>query len=441
MPFKPSNPQGGLRVRPKKFSLASTTTVAIFAVTLFAMPAWATTKETILHSFTNGNDGGRPFADLTLDDAGNLYGTTPSGGTDGDGTVFELTPKTGGGWTEEVLHSFGEGNDGQYPYSGVVFDTFGNLYGATPYGGTGPCRDTTGKGCGVIYELSPKTGGGWTETVLYNFGSIRNDGAHPYSDLILDGAGNLYGTTSAGGTRDKGTVFQLTSNGGVWTDTVLYSFTFNPKSRQDGSNPQAGLLFDRFGDLYGTTSAGGVGHCHGGCGIVFELIPSFGGGWTETILYSFAHNGTDGISPLASLIFDSAGNLYSTTFAGGAVGDGTVFELMPQTGGGWTETVLYSFGKGKDGRGPSGRLILDAVGNLYSTTVQGGYASSTGGTVFELSPKTGGGWTEKLLHSFGASTDGTQPYVGLVPDGSGNLYGTTVFGGADNNGTVFKITP
>jgi len=438
----PSNPQGGLRMPSKKFSLGSAKTLAIFAVTLFAMPMWATPKETILYSFTNGDDGGRPFADLTLEKAGNLYGTTPSGGTDGDGTVFELIPKTGGGWTEKVLHSFGDGNDGQYPYSGVVFDTAGNLYGATPYGGTGPCHDTTGNGCGVIYELSPKNGGGWTEKVLYNFGSSRTDGTHPYSDLILDATGNLYGTTSAGGTRNMGTVFELArTTGGAWTRAVLHNFTFNPTNRHDGSGPQAALVFDHSGNLYGTTAGGGVGHCHGGCGTVFELAPRSGGGWTETVLHTFEQNGTDGFLPLAGLIFDTAGNLYSTTQDGGTIGDGTAFELTPQTGGGWKETVLHSFGKGKDGLVADAPLIFDTAGNLYGTTAQGGYALSTGGTVFELSPKSGGGWTEKLLHSFGAGTDGNQPYVGLVRDGSGNLYGTTTFGGTHNNGTVFKITP
>jgi len=424
---------------PHRFSI---TTLAIFAVTLFVTPTWATPKEKILYSFTDGKDGGRPFADLTIDKAGNLYGTTPDGGTNSDGAVFELTPKASGGWTEKVLYSFAGGNDGEYPYSGLVFDPAGNLYGATPYGGTGPCHDTTGNGCGVVYELSPKTGGGWTEKVLYNFGSSRTDGTHPYSDLILDAAGNLYCTTSAGGTHNKGTAFELAATtDGAWTPTVLYSFTFNATNRRDGSGPQAGLVFDTAGNLYGTTAGGGVGRCRGGCGTVFELTPRSGGGWTETVQHSFAHNATDGTFPLATLIVDAAGNLYSTTEVGGVFDGGTVFELIPQTGGGWTETLLHSFGKGKDGQGPNGRLIFDPAGNLYSTTAQGGYASPARGTVFELSPKSGG-WAEKLLHSFGAGTDGTEPFAGLVRDASGNLYGTTGFGGThNNNGTVFQVIP
>jgi uncharacterized repeat protein (TIGR03803 family) len=429
-------------MRFRRIFVTRTATLTLLALALFATCALAAPHETVLHSFVS-----EPWGSLIFDRAGNLYSTTAGGnGTFPFGTVFELTPKAGGGWTQKVLHIFGEGEDGQRPFSNLIFDAAGNLYGTTSYGGSGECRDSNGKGCGVVFELSPEGDENWTEKILYSFQG--NDGSHPYSGVIFDAVGNLYGTTSTGGgdgqgchfTGDAGcgTVFKLSpQTSGVWTETVLH--TFNPNNGNDGSTPEAALIFDRFGNLYGTTSSGGIASCTFGCGTVFKLSPRAGGVWKETILHRFGQNAGDGAGPYGNLILDKEGkHLYGTTPDGGANNLGTVFELMPTTGEGWAEKVLYSFGP-TDGSYPFAGVIFDAAGNLFGTTVQGPGAS-TSGAVFELSP-TATGWTETVLHRFGQGTDGAQPYAGLVLDGSGSLLGTTIIGGVDNLGTVFKLTP
>ena len=401
--------------------------------------------EEVLYSFlNNGMDGSNPYAGLIFDKNGNLYGTTYVGGTNGDGTAFELTPAVGGGWTEKVLHTFGNGTDGTNPWAGLIFDKNGNLYGTTHGGGTYYI------GYGTVFELTPAAGGGWTEKVLHSFNPADGDGQTPEAGLIFDAVGNLYGTTVGGGTYGDGTVFELTpAVGGNWAEKVLYSF--NP-NRGDGVGPAAGLIFDAAGNLYGTTYWGGTYDCPGvppGCGTVFELTPTAGGGWTEKVLHSFLNNGTDGTHPaFGTLIFDALGNLYGTTEEGGTHsscygGCGTVFELTPTAGGGWTEKVLHNFGNGADGAYPFASLIFDATGNLYSTTQGGGTYGD--GTVFELTPAAGGDWTENVLHNFNI-TDGLEPYTGLIFDAAGNLYGTTYGGGnygCDGTacGTVFELTP
>ena len=389
--------------------------------------------ETILHNFNyNGQDGAFPESTLIFDSAGNLYGTTQSSGIHYAGTAFELSPKQGGGWSETVLHSFGNGTDGAVPNAGMIFDTAGNLYGTTGVGGVHPCPSNGGNGCGTVFELSPKQGGGWTETVLHNFGN-GTDGVSPVGALVLDTAGNLYGTTQTGGIHNFGTAFELSPKpGGGWTEAVLHSFNLNGT---DGIAPEAELLLDGSGNLYGTTYSGGPFSV----GIVFELTPKQGGGFTESIVHSFNFNGTDGANPLfAGLVRDSAGNYYGTTSAGGAYDSGTVFELTPDGGGSWSEKVLYSFGHYTDAATPLASLIFDGAGNLYGTASQGGIHLL--GAVFELSP-SGDGWTEKVLHSFGNGTDGYYPESGLIFDSAGNLYGTTYFGGIHESGTAFQLTP
>ncbi len=230
-----------------------------------------------------------------------------------------------------------------------------------------------------------------------------------------------------------------------WKEKVLHSFCSQPNCA-DGDYPTAGLIFDAAGNLYGTTYAGGAYGAYGP-GTVFELTPAAGGGWTEKVLHSFDNDCTDGASPYASLIFDAAGNLYGTTSrrrllpaCDAGEGCGTVFELTPTAGGGWTEKVLHSFGNGTDGANPDCDLIFDAAGNLYGTTIYGGTYSY--GTVFELTPAGGGNWTEKVLHNFNRNgTDGICPYAGLIFDAAGNLYGTTSLGGTFGVGTVFELTP
>jgi uncharacterized repeat protein (TIGR03803 family) len=361
-------------MRGKRLSIGLRAALVIFTVSLLVTSTWASTNwyEKVLRSFGNGTDGYAPSAGLIFDAAGNLYGTTQyGGGANAYGTVFELTPAGGGNWTETVLYSFRSGTDGAVPGAGLIFDAAGNLYGTTTAGGPNN---------GTVFELTPTTAGGWTEQVLYRFCSQANctDGQYPYGSLIFDAAGNLYGTTEFGGTYGAGTVFKLTpAAGGGWTETVLYSFGRGT----DGASPLVGLIFDVVGNLYGTTTFGGTY----GAGTVFELTPTAGGGWTETVLHSFnPNNGTDGFNPYAGLIFDAAGNLYGTTYYGGSYGGGTVFELTPAAGGGWTETVLRSFGNGTDGFWPYAGLIFDHAGNLYGTTEYGG--THNYGTVFELTP-------------------------------------------------------
>ena len=408
--------------------------LTIFAVVLFVASTCAAQQETVLHSFGNGTDATHPLAGLIFDAAGNLYGTAWGGGIHGDGAVFEMSPNGAGGYTVTVLHSFGNGTDGQIPFAvNLIFDAAGNLYGTTQYGGT--------HGSGTVFEMSPNGAGGWTETVLHSFGN-GTDGKSPLTGLIFDATGNLYGTTSSGGLHGLGTAYEMSPNGaGGWTETTLYNFGNGP---QDGQSPRSGLIFDGAGNLYGVAKSGGI-HA---LGTAYELSPNGSGGWTETTLHSFG-NGTDGATPLGGLVFDASGNLYGTTFAGGihpcgGNGCGTVFELSPRQGGGYTEMVLHSFGNGTDGTEPQAGLISDTAGNLYSTTEFGGIHNE--GTVFELSPREGGGWTETVLHSFGRGTDAATPLGGLIFDAAGNLYGTTFAGGihcggAGGCGTVFEITP
>jgi len=425
-------------MRRRRLSIGLRAALAIIAATLFVTSAWAQLYERV-YSFPPRGDGNAPVAGLIFDARGNLYGTTESGGTPNKGNVFQLTPASGGGWTEQVLYGFcSQTNctDGDYPKAGLIFDAAGNLYGTTYGGGA--------YGFGTVFELTPASGGGWTEQVLYSFCSQTNctDGGYPTAGLIFDSAGNLYGTTQSGGnfvgscvTYGCGTVFELMpSRGGGWTEKLLYTFC-SQTNCTDGDYPYSGLIFDAAGNLYGTTVAGGA---YSG-GTAFELSPGQGGGWTEQVLHSFG-NGTDGQGPYAGLIFDAAGNLYGTTEEGGAYSWGTAFELTPAPGGGWTEQVLHNFDdNGTDGSQPYAGLIFDAGGNLYSTTANGG--THYGGTAFELTPAAGGGWTEQVLHSFSNNgTDGYEPYAGLIFDAVGNLYSTTYQGGTYNGGTVFELT-
>jgi uncharacterized repeat protein (TIGR03803 family) len=242
-------------------------------------------------------------------------------------------------WNAKVLHNFGSGSDGQYPQSGLIGDAAGNLYGTTTYGGTYSCGEPN---CGTVFELTPIAGGGWTETVLHSFGSAT-DGYNPYSGVILDAAGNLYGTTAGGGTHSQGTVFKLSpSEGGGWTETVLHNF--GNGTDEGAAVPLAGLVLDAAGNLYGTTFVGGAYYCadlNGGCGTVFELTPIAGGVWKETVLHSFG-GGMNGYAPYAGVILDAAGNLYGTTEFGGIDdcdvapdhGCGIAFKLTPTAGGG-----------------------------------------------------------------------------------------------------------
>jgi uncharacterized repeat protein (TIGR03803 family) len=400
--------------------------LAVFAVSVFMIGACASAQETVLHRFNNTN-GAEPLAGLIFDNSGNLYGTTFYGGTNGVGTVFKLTPQAGL-WEETVLHNFNDaGLGGFYANSSLVFDGSGNLYGTTFFGGV--------SGTGTVFEMSPTKSGAWTLKTLHNFENRGGDGTYPHGGVIVDGAGNVYGTAAGGGSAGWGIVFELTpTTGGGWTETILHTFT-----GPDGASPSSNLIFDRSGNLYGTTPSGGSSSaCADGCGTVFELSPA-DGGWTETVVHSFSN--VDGASPSAGVIFDAAGNLYGT--AGGSTGNGTAFELRRAAGGTWKEKILHRFSV-TEGNNPS-TLVFDAAGNLYGPASAGGTYKH--GAIYELTPTASGPWTEKLLYNFRAEGgSGYDPAPGLVFDGAGNLYGAAISGAdpscvPDGCGTVFEITP
>ena len=282
---------------------------------------------------------------------------------------------------------------------------------------------------------------GQQEKVLHSFNNNGKDGSDPSCNLVFDKSGNLYGTTESGGVYNSGTVFELTPRaGGAWTLSILHNF--NP-SGKDGVNPRGGLVFDSSGNLYGTTYTGGGPN---GGGTVFELVPQAGGGWSERILHSFGNNSKDGKWPLGPLILDASGNLFGTTIDGGdngcSYGCGIVFELVPQTGGAWAEKIPYSFSNGLSGYYPGATLIFDSAGNLYGVTNNGGSSNNCAGgcgTVFELKPSVGA-WTEAVLYNFtGNNLDGQYLLGGVLLAASGNLYGTTYRGGTYNGGTVFEL--
>jgi uncharacterized repeat protein (TIGR03803 family) len=363
--------------------------------------------------------------------------------------------------TEKVLYSFNNtvaGTDGIRPQGGVIFDSVGNLYGTTAFGGSGACvLDSTVPGCGTVYELVQQSDGTWAETVLHNFaltggGPQEPSGSNLVSagSLIFDNAGNLYGFTQFGGvsqdcphasnavTSGCGTAYELIHKSTGWTSRVLHSFDGTNKD-VDGHFPGGTPVFDAAGNIYGATGAGGnPGNLTEPGGMAFELRPETPPAtWFERTVYNFNVNGID---PAGGLIFDAAGNLYGLAAGGGQFAAGVAYELTRTPNGGWTEKVLHSFGHGTDASQPFGSLVMDRAGNLYGVSTGGG--PFLFGTVFELSPAADGNWTEKVLHNFdNKGGDGGGANSPLILDASGNLYGTTLGGGATGNGTVYKMAP
>jgi uncharacterized repeat protein (TIGR03803 family) len=419
----------GPRVSSAKLAatvLRGALTLAVLSTLLLipARPAQAQT-ERLLHDFKGASDGGEPYSRLTSDGAGNFYGTTEIGGQ-GYGTVFELSPNGRGGWNEIVLHTFTNYLDGGYPFfTALIFDCVGNLYG-TAYSG-GP------NGSGVVFKLTPK-GKRWAETVLYSFGSEGGPpGAHPFNGVIMDAAGNLYGTFLVNGLPTNEAVYELSpsdGNGG-WTLNVIY--TFDAPADNNGGG---GLTMDARGNIFAVLSA-----AYDSPAIV-ELSPDGHGGWNPTVLRIFGNN----IFPEGAPVLDKAGNLYGTTQAGGASNMGAVYRLSPGKNGAWTEKVLYAFRGGKkDGIGPYAGIAFDAAGNIYGTTIFGG--ESNKGTVFELVAPVGkGSYKEKVLRSFNGA-DGSGPLGSLILDSGGNLYGMTPSGGGTGCyalkgcGVAFELAP
>jgi len=305
----------------------------------------------IIHAFS-GLDGRHPASSLVFDGAGNLYGTTFYGGTADAGVVFKLTPTGNGQWTESVIYNFGGAGNLAIPSSGLIFDSAGNLYGVTSIGG---------KGTGAVYELSPDGNGNWTETTIYGFDAFE-DGVIPFNDLVFDASGNLYGTTSNGGRVNSGIVYRLTPGTAGWTETILYDFSANG----DGMVP-SGVVLDSAGNLYGTTYFGGML----GGGRLYKLSPA-SGFWRETVIHDFGA-ALDGTAPRGELVFDAHGRLYGATYGGGIFGEGTVYRFSPVAGGGWKGRILHQFPYDAfDGFSPDSGPILDNAGNLYGLTPNGG---------------------------------------------------------------------
>lgn len=394
------------------------TSALLCLLLLIAAHAAQAQTETVLYNFTGNPDGSESGARLTPDGNGNFYGTTGAGGTAGYGTVFEISPN-GENWTETVLYSFCPVPgclDGKYPFvSYVLLDQAGNLYGTAQEGGS--------NNCGVVFELS-RSSGHWIETVLHNFaGGV--DGCYPVPGLIMDQGGNLYGTTETANSNlnGVGTVFELSPSGGGWTEKVIYSgYEF----------ANAGLTVDSAGNIFGLGLTLKPYNW-----VVFELLPNGNGGWSSSVLHTFAR----GFYPYGTLALDPAGNLYGTTVAEGAHNGGTVYRLTPEENGQWKEKVLYSFdSQNGGGYAPYAGVVLDSAGNVYGTTRNGGMNGV--GTVFELVAPFGKTKTyeEKTLWNFN-ETNGATPDDSLILDGAGSLYGTTQAGGVGGSGVVFEVTP
>jgi uncharacterized repeat protein (TIGR03803 family) len=438
-------------MRQNSFALAASCIVAATAL-LLALASGAEkpaaekpASEKIIYSFTGGSDGANPQSDLILDSAGNLYGTTYSGGAvaprcgQGCGTVFELK-RSADGWKEEVLYSFKAGTDGAFPAAGLIFDNAGNLYGTTVFGG-----DAYGEG--TVFKMTPKPKGGWTESVIYTFQLNDRAGNYPAADLAIDAHGNLYGTTPrTSGCCAPGSLFELTPNSdGSWTETTIHAFT----GGTDGGQASTGVLFDTSGSMYGMTSSGGAGRCertvgYPGCGIVYEFTLNSGGGWTETVLYNFVRGGGYAVNPSSGLILNNTGDFFATSLAGGD-GWGTVFELN-QLKNGWKQSVLHRFSGNPDGILPVGKVEMGQNGDFFGVTSNGG-SGYQHGMVFELKRSETGTWKERILHSFvGGKLDGDSPRAGVALGPHGRLYGTTSVGGSGTGcgtgcGTVYEITP
>lgn len=416
------------------------------AMAMLASGASANAYRVITRFCHDGNckDGGYPQSGLVMDQSGNLYGTAAGNGLESEGAVFELIPD-GKKWKQKVIHSFCSGGncaDGARPLGTLILDTSGNLYGTTYSGG--------GNGYGVVFELMPNPAySRWKFRILHNFcaENLCPDGGFPMAGLAYagqasgspyDGVSPLYGTTYQGGTQPAslGVVFEIQPKGKRWDEKVVYSFCAQNLCA-DGSWPIAGVTVDASSNLYGTTSSGG----NNDSGVVFELSAAGHGQWSEKTLYSFCSqpNCADGADPYAGVIRDSAGNLYGTTNEGGLQCNnndpqcGVVFKLAPDG----TETVLYSFcsqANCTDGAIPYGGLVMDLSGNLFGTTTYGGNSSNSG-VLFELNS------SYTVLHIFCSNgdlcTDGAYPEASPLLDGKGRLFGTTEGGG--DGGTVFEF--
>jgi len=405
-------------------------TVALAAFLVLGVPARAAAQYKVLYTLPYPDLG--VIGSVTVDAEGNVYGATGNGGGGtgcqdqyGCGLIFELTPHSGGKWSFATVHDFTGGSDGAFPNGNLVVDASGNLWGACDGGGA--------QKVGTVFELTPGAGG-WSETVLYNFCNRQGCPSGPQSGVTRDQSGNLYGTADE-------VAFELSPTSGHWKETALHKFCAKGPPCNDGTDPYAGLILDAAGNLYGTTGYGGTGCGGDGCGTVYELSPEAGGKWKETILHRFDDSNQGAYDPGAGALFmDSSGSLFGTTELGGKAGWGTVFRLTQSGDGPWKEAILYSFGNGPGGGFPDAGVIMDKAGNLYGTTDEGGGPNGCG-VMYKLSPAAKGKWKYSVLHTFGRVGDGCLPSGNLAIDSNGNLYGGTIFGGTSGNGVVFELTP
>jgi uncharacterized repeat protein (TIGR03803 family) len=395
-----------ISIMRQQAAIAALTLAAAFCLAIVTTQSAQAQTFKVLYNFTGSTDGATPYAPLVRDSAGNLYGTTEAGGASGAGTVFRVS-KSG---KETVLYSFTGGVDGANPFAGLLQDAADNLYGVTAYGGT--------SGVGTVFKLSK----GGKETVLHNFAGGTADGCYPFGGLLRDTAGNLYGTTEDCGASGIGTVFKLSKTG---EETILHSFA---GGTSDGEFPSfTTLLMDANDNLYGVAEQGGAYNL----GVVYKLSKA----GKLTVLHSFEGGTGDGCDAFGTPAMDAAGNLYGTANACGSSEVGIVWKVSKKG----KETVLHNFTAGpSDGAEPIAGVIMDAEGNLYGDTYQGGSANL--GTVYKLNTKG----KVTLLHTF-TGPGGSYPYSGVLREASGNIYGTTIYGGSGtkcNNGcgTVWQIT-
>jgi uncharacterized repeat protein (TIGR03803 family) len=370
---------------PRKYFTRIFTAILFVAAAILCPMIAQAQALAVIHNFTGGSDGDYPYSGVTLDRAGNLEGTASGGGINYQGAVYKLT-HGGSGWIVSSLYEFTGGNDGAHPEARVIVGPDGNLYGTTVAGGSNNNCGGEYPGCGTVFELSPPATicksiqCPWNETVLYRFPGGPSGGVPGAGDLVFDSQGNIYGTTEYGGGNDTGTVYELTRSNGTWVHSVIYKFT----GGQDGGYPMAGLIVDAAGNLYGTTQRGGIGNG----GTVYELSP-LGSGWTETTLHAM-NPATEGEYIQAGLIFDSAGNLYGAAAAGGLDGSGSVFKLTHDGADWNLSVLYYNFGVGGGGyEGPAASLAVDQSGALYGTSV-GWNDGDNFGTIFKLTPSNGG---------------------------------------------------
>lgn len=410
-------------------------------LTLFFLSAIAQAQTlTVLHAFTGYSDGANPIGTgVTIDRAGNVYGGTGFGGLQGSqcyqsqtcGTLYKLTHR-GSNWTFSTIYSF-HGPDGATPDAPLLFGPDGALYGSTYYGGA-DCNY-----CGNVFRLQPpptfcaSVSCSWKQTVLYDFAGQSDGGQPGFGAMSFDAAGNLYGAASQEGSNNCGTVFELAHNGSQWSFNLLWTFT----GYTDGCSSWSGVVFDPEGNLYGTTTEGGVNQF----GTVFELSPSEQK-WSLTPLHQFV-NASDGNHSLGSLVVDPSGSLFGTNRYGGPGGAGEIFELSPNAGT-WDLTTLHSYSG--EVAGPQGPLVMDSAGNLYGTSLESGKYGW--GNVFKLTP-SGSGFTYTDLYDFTGGSDGGWPTGQIVMDANGDLFGVTEIGGIKGGdicgtygcGLVWELTP